>query len=681
MTRKSSLLTLFHLFLILFLLSIGQKITASSAQQAPKAPVPDIKINGSDTALNLREGTPLNITVALDPGDYQGTQADWWLVMNSDLWGLWSYVLVNRWAEGLYVTTQHPLFELPPVSVWNAALPEGNYTFYFGVDLNPDGIVNVPLWYDYVDVVINPPEMGDYGDAPDGQSTGYPVTFGLVQHAPIGQFPTRISSNGAHTLDASKARLGHTISGEDGPEDPNDPDGVQNLPNSDLDDCISNLIILLTSIPPPAVLFVQISAPPNIPAGQYYINVLIDLNVDGKWGGTAAGGEPEWVVKNYPITMTPGMDDIVRLPEFAYSNGYVLPEMTWMRIALTSEPVTDDDWNGTGEFEAGEIEDHIIRLPEFENNKKPPLLVVTHQPPNPIPIAKAQKKQVTVTVTNIRNVAGGYGWNLTRQTGCVVLIPGNKKRGAGAAWIGAAPAANRHNFNFFRPDNCTGVSKWLFQAAPDPNATITDEGVIAGIGESYTEIEFTEAEVEGGNGTESPLPFPQGSSSGNESAPTWPFPTPSEPSGEPTIPTTPTTTPTEPTGSYEEPPQEGPTTEQPTTTVAILEVQPVDIAFQHVEGVDSCPHKIASITIRDTGNSNGFSWDLSGIEKTTYFFADQNSGTGNSTVTIYYNCEAPVPSDISAWFYLSAWSTSGTAQNSPTKINITGHIVQPGEAE
>ena len=679
--------TFLLLFTICFMVTGQRLISISRAQPGPAPPVPDIKINGSDTALNLREGTPLNITVSLDPGDYQGTQADWWLVMNSDLWGLKSYVLVNRWAPGLSVTAQYPLFELLPASVWNEALPEGNYTFYFGVDLNPDGIVNAPLWYDYVDVVINPPELGDYGDAPDGQSTGYPVTFGLLQHAPIGQFPTRISSNGAHTLDASKVRLGRTISGEDGPEDPNDPDGVPNLPNSDLDDCISNLIILLNSIPPTAVLTILVSAPPNIEGGQYYVNVLIDLNADGRWGGTAAGGEPEWVVKNYPIYLTPGMDEFATLPSFAYSNGMVLPEMAWMRIALTSEPVTDEEWDGTGEFQAGEIEDHIIRLPEFENHKKPPLLRVTHSPPNPIPLGKGKQRNVTVTVTNVRKVAGNYRYTLTRINGCVLLEPGDKIRDAdGPFWIGPAPPPGNnvtHIFTFFRPKDCNGTSRWRFEAAPDPNATITEEGVMAGFDGSYTEIEFAEAESQDGNGSAPSTPFPGGSGegSGNGSAPSWPFPfpNPSEPDGG----SSPPSTPPDEGGSggsqgEEQPPQQE---EPPPSNVAILDVQPVDISFRHVQGVDPCPHRIATLDIRDRGNSSGFSWDMSGIARTTFFYADRTSGSGNATVGIYYNCEAPVPSSVSAWFTLSAWSSSGTAQNSPARIDISGNIVRPGQGE
>jgi hypothetical protein len=68
----------------------------------------------------------------------------------------------------------------------------------------------------------------DYGDAPDGGPTGYPDLF-----AQTGNFPSLFSSDGARTLNVDEAVLGETASAEVDANDPADPDGTQNLTNTD----------------------------------------------------------------------------------------------------------------------------------------------------------------------------------------------------------------------------------------------------------------------------------------------------------------------------------------------------------------------------------------------------------------------------------------------------------------
>ncbi len=44
---------------------------------------PDIKVNGQDTPISVSQGDPVSVTVGLDPGDYAGLNADWWIAVNT----------------------------------------------------------------------------------------------------------------------------------------------------------------------------------------------------------------------------------------------------------------------------------------------------------------------------------------------------------------------------------------------------------------------------------------------------------------------------------------------------------------------------------------------------------------------------------------------------------------------
>ena len=122
--------------------------------------------------------------------------------------------------------------------------------------------------------VSNPPAMADYGDAPDDGPTGYPAPF-----AQTGKFPSLFTSGGAHVLDISAASLGPGITEE--------ADAA--VVNLDIDDSLTNFYTTLTSIPPPTTMSVNVT---GTETGDYFFNALIDLNMDGRWGGaTGASGE------------------------------------------------------------------------------------------------------------------------------------------------------------------------------------------------------------------------------------------------------------------------------------------------------------------------------------------------------------------------------------------------------
>ena len=118
------------------------------------AALPDIKANGQDGPITVSTNTPVSITIGLT-GIYQpGILADWWLVESTPT-GLFSWVNPIGFTPGLITAIQFPLVGLTPIEMFNGLLPAGDYAFYFGVDTTPDNVLNLPLYYDFIQIHVN----------------------------------------------------------------------------------------------------------------------------------------------------------------------------------------------------------------------------------------------------------------------------------------------------------------------------------------------------------------------------------------------------------------------------------------------------------------------------------------------------------------------------------------------
>ncbi|MCX5883002.1 MAG: C10 family peptidase, partial [Deltaproteobacteria bacterium] len=124
--------------------------------QPDKTPKPLIKANGKDIpSVTESSKLPISIDLSLDSGDKSGKLFDWWVILSSP-WGYYSWVYPAGWTPGIIMTCQIPLADFSSLIVYNAQLPLGDYTFYFGVDENPNGKLDTPLYYHSVTVhVVN----------------------------------------------------------------------------------------------------------------------------------------------------------------------------------------------------------------------------------------------------------------------------------------------------------------------------------------------------------------------------------------------------------------------------------------------------------------------------------------------------------------------------------------------
>ena len=120
----------------------------------PRILGPDIKANGSDGPIVVSRTTPIYITVSLDPGDNVGQYTDLWVVAATP-YGLFSYINTIGWRLGIGRFGAISLFDLPSTEILNKRLPIGNYTFYFAVDDNADGLLDA-TWMDSVEVEVQP---------------------------------------------------------------------------------------------------------------------------------------------------------------------------------------------------------------------------------------------------------------------------------------------------------------------------------------------------------------------------------------------------------------------------------------------------------------------------------------------------------------------------------------------
>ena len=237
------------------------------------------------------------------------------------------------------------------ISMWDAiTMNRGNL-----VEIYPILNSSLPITTD----VSNAP-IAEYGDAPDGQNAYYQVK---------GRFPTlfnttnsKLSRPGGHTLTAGEEILGKNFSVEEDANDPNDPDNVPNLVDSDNDE---RMFVILNGLNAQICFDVTVST--NAPDVLRYTNILIDFDQDGNWTDGTSG--TEWVVENLEVNVTPGTMKTIITPSFSWGNdANDLPSPVWSRVALTREEINETlfaglgGWDGSGQFQYGEIEDHLIYL-------------------------------------------------------------------------------------------------------------------------------------------------------------------------------------------------------------------------------------------------------------------------------------------------------------------------------
>ncbi len=226
----------------------------------------------------------------------------------------------------------------------------------------------------------------DLGDAPDSQNSLLaPMKAYGPWPWPLAKFPTVFNRLPAgaprgplhHNLGVRYV-LGNGLSGEAEADSGPDDDPTNNLqlgpriPNSDRADdafwlgvpsansmghCVPKTLNYRVTLP---------SSPAPSGTAQAYVNVWIDWNRNGAWGGLRkCKGTPwisnEWAVQNQPLSLNgPGVYNLTTPAFISYQPGW--PRPTWLRITISNTPATAADGRGpnTG-WDFGETEDSLLK--------------------------------------------------------------------------------------------------------------------------------------------------------------------------------------------------------------------------------------------------------------------------------------------------------------------------------
>ena len=147
------------------LLLLGLFHTHAGASSA----VPDIKLNNTDGQVTITSQSTLFATVQLDAGDQAGKTAEWWIAVETPMgWycyedpGIWRFS--ENGMESLVPAYQGALSSITALEVLRISnLPVGSYRFYFGVDSNLNGFMDLStMTYDSSELAVVETVSGSY---------------------------------------------------------------------------------------------------------------------------------------------------------------------------------------------------------------------------------------------------------------------------------------------------------------------------------------------------------------------------------------------------------------------------------------------------------------------------------------------------------------------------------------
>jgi Zn-dependent metalloprotease len=133
---------------------VTKAMDAVEMKNSPTCIVPDIKANGSNGPISINKGDTITLAISLSPrGLYEF--GDYFILAKTPF--SWYYYTGLTWAPGQKVLWQWPIISLSSFRLLpsNFTLPIGAYTFYFLIDKNMNGTIDMDsAYYDSVKVTV-----------------------------------------------------------------------------------------------------------------------------------------------------------------------------------------------------------------------------------------------------------------------------------------------------------------------------------------------------------------------------------------------------------------------------------------------------------------------------------------------------------------------------------------------
>jgi hypothetical protein len=106
----------------------------------------DIKVNGSDRAINVTPDDTVSVTVELEDGPYEGLDVDLWIGAATPSGAYW-YNSAGNWIPSLTpIWYYQKLSDIPKTTILNIKLPwVGVYEFFIVGDTTPDGLFGIAV--------------------------------------------------------------------------------------------------------------------------------------------------------------------------------------------------------------------------------------------------------------------------------------------------------------------------------------------------------------------------------------------------------------------------------------------------------------------------------------------------------------------------------------------------------
>jgi len=179
---------------------LNSPVDVTVSQEGQGAPAtPYIKINGQDGPITVTTETPVSLTLGLLTGDQKEKLADWWIVHISPE-GNYSFIPYNStyiWSPGISLHAQYALYDFL-YNFPSRELAVGEHVFCFGVDTSPNGVLDLPLYYDCVQVNVIPGNNGIIV-FPKKESSGH---YDLWSMNPDGTNQKRLTDDAKNGIDS-----------------------------------------------------------------------------------------------------------------------------------------------------------------------------------------------------------------------------------------------------------------------------------------------------------------------------------------------------------------------------------------------------------------------------------------------------------------------------------------------